>query len=152
METNNERREEDRQQILAHLDSIFKAFVSRDPEVLKQTHMADFKGFTVRSRTVILDREQYLQDIWRVLENYRIHSYEFLEQDLTFWGDTAVACYIALVHGTSRHGREFENKMRIMDIYTKTAAGWNLCASSVSLHPDEIDQLLSAAVTASSGS
>jgi len=87
-----------------------------------------------------------------VLELYHINSYEFLEQDLSFWGDTAVACYIAMIYGTNSIGREFENKMRIMDIYTKTPEGWNLCASSVSLHPDEFDRLLSAAVAATSGS
>ena len=41
--------------------------------------------------------------------------------------------------------KPFESKLRIMDIYIDTDEGWNLAASSISLHPDAIDRHLTTA-------
>jgi len=63
--------------------------------------------------------------------------------DFAFYGDTAIVCYIARVCGDLPQNKTFEYKMRIMDIYQRMPEGWNLAASSVSVHPDEIDRHLS---------
>lgn len=141
-------REQDKKEILQHIDSIFKAFSTKDRVLLEKTHMPNWKGFTVRSRMTLHNREEYLQDISSLLEYQKYSSYEIMDEDFAFYGDTAILCYIARVHGTDSRGNEFTTKLRIIDIYVKTDDGWNNASSSVSLHPDAIDRHLSAAVAA----
>jgi ketosteroid isomerase-like protein len=139
----NEAHAKDRQEILAHIDSIFQAFARRDREALMRTHLPNWKGFIARSRQVIRDRDQYLQDVERVLMHQHFSTWELSDVDFAFHGDTAIVCYIARVSGELPNGHTFEYKLRIMDIYQRTPKGWNLAASSVSVHPDEIDRHLS---------
>ena len=143
-----DRRDEDRREILAHIDSIFKAFAQKDREALIRTHLPDWKGFTVRSRVTIRDRDQYIQEIENFLNYQHWTSYEILEDDIAFHGDTAIVCYIAHVQGQDSHLKPFDSKLRIMDVYVRTPEGWNLAASSISLHPDAIDRHLTAAIRA----
>jgi len=142
-------RARDRAEILAHIDSIFKALAVRDQEALRRTHLPEFSGFTVRSRSVIQNREQYMQEMAGALESQPITAYKMLESDIDFYGDTAIVSYIALVGGTGGRGDRFEYKMRVMDVYVRTPEGWNLAGTSVSMHPDEIDRHLSAAAASS---
>lgn len=141
-------RAKDRQEILAHIDSIFKAFATRDRETLRRTHLPDFKGFPVRSRKVVHSREEYLQEIERLLDLQLYSSYQILEEDFHFIGDVAIVSYIAQTSGQDPQGKPFETKIRVMDIYQHTPEGWNLAASSVSVHPDDIDRTLNAAISA----
>lgn len=144
----SESRAKDREEILAHIDSIFKAFATRDRETLRRTHLPDFKGFPVRSRKVIHSRDEYLQEIERLLDLQLYNSYQILEEDFHFIGEVAIVSYVARTFGTDPHGKPFDTKIRVMDIYQRTPEGWNLAASSVSVHPDDIDRTLSAAISA----
>lgn len=144
----SESRAKDREEILAHIDSIFKAFATRDRETLRRTHLPDFKGFPVRSRKVVHSREEYMQEIERLLDLQLYSAYRILEEDFHFIGDVAIVSYIAQTEGQDPQGKPFETKIRVMDIYQRTPEGWNLAASSVSVHPDDIDRTLSAAISA----
>lgn len=144
--SNDDRHAQDRREILAHIDSIFDAFAARDRETLRRTHLPDFKGFTVRSRTVIHNRDQYLKEIERLLDLQHFGSYEIQDPDFHFIGEIALVTYIARTFGKDLHGRPFDTKIRVLDIYQRTPEGWNLAASSVSLHPADIDRTLSAAL------
>jgi ketosteroid isomerase-like protein len=146
--TNDDTRAQDRQEILAHIDSIFKAFAVRDRDALRRTHLPDFKGFTVRSRSVIHSRDQYLQEIERLLDIQHYSAYEILDEDFHFIGELALVTYIARTFGQDPQGKNFDTKIRVLDIYQRLPEGWNLAASSVSLHPEDIDRTLSAALGA----
>lgn len=141
-------RERDRQEILEHIHSIFRAFAARDREKLRQTHLSEFKGYAARSRSTIRNRDMYLRDVESILENQEYQDYVLMEEDFHFIGEVAIVCYIANVTGRTRQGQPYESKIRVMDIYRKTGEGWNLAASSVSLHPDVIDRHLSTALAA----
>ena len=148
MSTTDPSREQDRQAILKHIDSIFRAYIARDAETLRKTHHTQWKGFTVRSRVTIHDREQYLQEAESLLQHQDWKFFEISDADVAFHGDAAVVTYIARVSGKDPQEMYFESKLRVMDIYAKTGGEWNLAASHVSLHPDEIDKRLSAAISA----
>jgi len=146
-----ENREKDRKEIMEHIDSIFRAFADKDRDTLFRTHMEHWKGFTVRSRTVIRSRADYISEIQNFLEYQHWTSYEVLEDDIAFYDKTAIVTYIAHVTGNDSHMKPFESKLRIMDIYIDTDEGWNLAASSISLHPDAIDRHLTTAIRAARG-
>lgn len=141
-------REQDRKEILAHIDSIFRAFIEKDKEAIRRTHLPEWKGFTVRSRTTVHSREEYMQEVEALLERQHWKFYEMTETDIVFYGETAIVSYIARVSGKDLGEKYFETKLRVMDVYTRVSGAWNLAASSVSLHPDAIDSKLNAAISA----
>jgi ketosteroid isomerase-like protein len=141
-------REQDRQAIFNHIASIFKAYIAKDMEAIRKTHHAQWKGFTARSRATIHDGEQYLREAEELLKHQDWKFFEITDEDIAFYGDTAVATYIARISGQTPQGMYFESKLRVMDIYARTGGEWGLAASHVSLHPDEIDRRLSAAIAA----
>lgn len=148
MEDNNKSHEQDRKEIMAHIDSIFRAFINKDKETIRRTHLPEWKGFTVRSRSTIHSREEYLQEIEALLDRQDWKFYEMTESDIVFYGETAIVSYIARVSGRDLGEKYFETKLRVMDIYARVSGAWNLAASSVSLHPDAIDSKLNAAISA----
>ncbi len=148
MEPDNKNRDQDRNEILTHIDSIFRAFIDKDKETIINTHVPEWKGFTVRSRKTIHSRDEYMQEIQSLLEHQHWKFYDMMDQDITFYGDTAIVTYIARVSGKDPMEKYFETKLRVMDIYVKVSGRWNLGASSVSLHPDVIDGQLNAAISA----
>ncbi|HNX97041.1 MAG TPA: hypothetical protein PKK12_05120, partial [Candidatus Aminicenantes bacterium] len=81
METQNDR-EHDRKEILAHIDSIFQAFIRRDEGAIHATHLPEWKGFTVRSRATIHSRDEYLQEVQGLLKNQYWKFYEMLDVDI----------------------------------------------------------------------
>lgn len=147
MNSNPQDHEVDRQRIRAHIDSIFKAFINQDRKTIADTHLVDFCGFTVRSRSTITSREQYLQEVDSLLNFQHWKFYELNEFHITFHGDTAIVTYIARISGKDPQERYFETKLRVMDIYCRREEDWGLAASSVSLHPDAIDSQLNAAIS-----
>lgn len=151
MESSSVNRDQDQQAILAHIHSIFDAFARQDQEALIRTHQPDFCGFTVRSRATIHGRDQYVSEIQALLRESHYQTHELSDVVFNFQGDTAVVCYIALVSYPGAQGPNGRIKLRGMDVYTRTPGGWNLLACNTSLHPDEIDRRLSAAVAGSAG-
>ncbi len=147
METYNDR-EQDRKEILAHIDSVFQAFIHRDEAAIHATHLPEWKGFTVRSRATVRTRDEYLQEVQGLLKNQYWKFYEMLDVDIAFHGETAVVSYIARVSGKDSQEKYFETKLRVLDVYVKKDSAWGLAASSVSLHPDIIDKQLNAAISA----
>ncbi len=147
MNSNPKDRDADRQAILAHIDTVFKAYIHNDRDTLVKTHMADFTGFTVRSRTTIGSRDQYMQEIDALLNYQHWKFYEITDCYMTFHGSTAIVTYIARISGKDPQDRYFETRLRVMDIYSQQPEGWNLAASSVSLHPDAIDSQLNAVIS-----
>ena len=123
---------------------------SNSPTPVPERNSAHFLdlSFTVRSRVTIHDREQYLQEAESLLQHQDWKFFEISDADVAFHGDAAVVTYIARVSGKDPQEMYFESKLRVMDIYAKTGGEWNLAASHVSLHPDEIDKRLSAAISA----
>jgi len=148
MEPGNNNHENDRKEILAHIDSIFRAFINNDKEAIRNTHLPNWKGYTVRSRSTIHSREEYLKEVEKLIESQHWKFYEMLDTDMAFYGDTALVTYIARVSGKDSAEKYFETKLRVLDVYVKISGSWNLASSSVSLHPDIIDNQLNAAISA----
>jgi hypothetical protein len=69
---------------------------------------------------------------------YRMHDF-----DVVFYGDTAVATFIADVDYRNG-GRPSKSKLSLLDVYAKENGQWNQVASNTSLHPDYQDELMSA--------
>src|SRR5215471_11126790 len=72
----------DRAAIKAHIESIFQAFIKKDPAALRATHADNWLGYLDDSGTMIKGIERYLD--WNQLDPkspYGMKSYKFRDFD-----------------------------------------------------------------------
>src|SRR5262245_25838023 len=89
-------RQADRDAILAHIDSVFQAYMNHDRTAVRETHTQNWRGFIRPSRSIIRGIDQYMNEAEPILASpYKIKSYKIVDSDITFYGDTAFVSYIA---------------------------------------------------------
>src|SRR5215471_808256 len=137
----------DAAQIRAHIESICQAFVDKDVAKLRATHGDDWRGFTPWSGHVIRGLDGYMKEATfdpGTPKGQGMVGFKMSDFDAVFYGDTAVASFVLdvdVVEGTQK-GKE---KLTLVDVYHKGPKGWIQVASNTSLHPDELDRLMSRA-------
>lgn len=145
-QTKASERPEDAAAIRAHIESIFQAFVDKDRQKLAETHAAEWRGFTPYSGHVIRGRDGYMQEATfepGLPKDQGMVGYRIGEFDIVFYGDTAVVSFAAdvdRVYGTEKSTQ----KLTFVDVYHKDPGGWIQVASNTSLHPEALDELMSA--------
>jgi hypothetical protein len=128
--------------IRANIESIFQAFIDKDRKKLEATHGADWRGFTPWSGHVIRGRDGYMNEATfpsDMPKDQGMVGYSLSDFDVTFYGETAVASFVAAVDRVNGSEKTTQ-KLTILDVYHKDPAGWIQVASNVSLHPDELDR------------
>ena len=115
-----DRRQADRDAIHAHIDSIFKAYMEGDRAKIEVTHSRDWRGFLGPSRTIIRGIDEYMQHADRSLKGPGFRTYKITDFDVMFYGDVALAPYIAQVGPEESH-----YKLRVLDVYAKLNGDWN---------------------------
>src|SRR5262245_25087411 len=103
-------RSADARAIRAHIESIFQAFVDKDRAKLRATHGADWRGFTPWSGAVIRGLDGYMSAATfapGTPKGQGMVGYRLSDFDVVFYGDTAVATFVAdldVVSGSSVSG------------------------------------------------
>lgn len=126
-----DRRQADRDSIHAHIDSIFKAYMEGDRAKIEATHSRDWRGFLGPSRTIIRGIDEYMQYADRSLKGPGFRTYKITDFDVMFYGDVALAPYIAQVGPEESH-----YKLRVLDVYAKLNGDWIQVGSYTAPHPD----------------
>ncbi|HEY6352309.1 MAG TPA: nuclear transport factor 2 family protein [Candidatus Angelobacter sp.] len=129
-----EKRQADRDAIRAHIDSIFRAYMEKDRGKIQATHAANWRGFLTPSRTIIRGLDEYMQYADRSLKGYGFSSYKILDFDVMFYGDVALAPYIAQLGPEENH-----YKLRVLDVYARLNGDWIQVGSYTAPHPDTQD-------------
>ena len=135
--------------IRANIESICQAFVDKDVARLRATHGDDWRGFTPWSGHVIRGLDGYMKEATfdpGTPKGQGMVGFKISDFDAVFYGDTAVASFVLdvdVVQGTEK-GRQ---KLTLVDVFHKGPKGWIQVASNTSLHPDELDRLMSRANT-----
>jgi hypothetical protein len=132
--------------IRANIESIFQAFVEKDRKKLADTHGAEWRGFTPYSGHVIRGRDGYMNEATfepGLPKDQGMIGYRIGEFDMVFYGDTAVVSFAADVDRMYGTGKTTQ-KLTFVDVYHKDPGGWIQVASNTSLHPDALDQMMSA--------
>jgi ketosteroid isomerase-like protein len=144
-QTGGPERPADAAAIRAHIESIIQAFVEKDRRKLEETHGANWRGFTPWSGRVIRGLDDYMRSATfpdGMPKGQGMVAYRISDFDVVFYGDTAVASFVAdldVMNGADRGTQ----KLTLMDVYHKERAGWIQVASNTSVHPDEIGQQMS---------
>ena len=123
--------------ILAHVDSIFHAYFRGDRETIRRTHTHDWRGFQIRSRSIVRGIDEYMLNADAVLGSIQGLRYEMLDTDVQVYGDVAVVFYLAREWIRDKEGVEKTILLRSCDLYRKEAGAWNQCGSNIYVMPDE---------------
>ena len=127
----------DRDAILAHVDSIFRAYFRGDRETIRRTHAADWRGFHLRSRSIVRGVDEYMRNADAVLASIQGLRYEMLDTDVQVHDDVAVVFYLAREWIRDKDGVEKTILLRACDVYRRDHGEWNQCGSNIYLMPDE---------------
>jgi ketosteroid isomerase-like protein len=139
--------------IRAHIESICQAFVDKDVAKLRETHGQDWRGFTPWSGHVIRGLDGYMNEATfdpGTPKGQGMVGFKLSDFDVVFYGNTAVASFVLdldVVYGREKGTQ----KLTLVDVYHKGPKGWIQVASNTSLHPDELNRLMSRARTVSDG-
>jgi ketosteroid isomerase-like protein len=134
----------DRAAIKAHIESIFQAFINKDPAALRATHAQNWLGYLEGSRTVIKGIDGYMdRNQVDPKSPYGMKSYKFREFDLIFKGDAAFVCFVADVE-SNWPGAPAHRALRICDFYTKNDGQWIQSGSDTALHADSMEEQMAA--------
>ena len=126
----------DRDAIRAHIDTIFRAYMSKDRAAVRATHSRDWRGFLSASQTTIRGIDAYMDYAEQSLGGpARIVDYRMVEFDVLFYGDLAVVPYVAEMQIELAGGR-FPASIRVLDIYGRIDGEWIQVASHTASHPD----------------
>jgi hypothetical protein len=129
--------------IRAHIESIFQAFVDKDRAKLEATHGANWRGFTPWSEAPIRGLANYMKSATfppDLPKGQGMVGYRMSNFDVVFYGDTAVATFVADLDVVSGDTRSTQ-KLTLLDVYHKEPAGWIQVASNTSLHADELEHM-----------
>lgn len=133
-------RRADREAIRAHIDSIFQAFIDKDPAKLRATHHQNWLGYLEGSREMIRGVDGYMD--WNQVDPkspYGMKSYKMREFDMIFKGDAAFVCFVADVESNTPNGPA-KRALRISDFYTKQDGKWIQTGSDTALHPESAEE------------
>jgi ketosteroid isomerase-like protein len=132
----------DRAAIKAHIESIFQAFIDKDPAALRATHAQNWLGYLEGSRTVIKGIDGYMdRNQVDPKSPYGMKSYKFREFDMIFKGDAAFVCFVAEVE-SNWPGAPPHRALRICDFYTKNDGKWIQNGSDTALHQESLEAQL----------
>jgi ketosteroid isomerase-like protein len=140
-------RAKDAEEIRLHIDSIFKAYMAKDREMVRKTHSDDWRGFTIGSRNIRRGIDEYMQLAEGSLSNRTswMTAYKMVDYDTIFHGDIALVCYVAEIEGRSGD-KVNTDKYRVLDVYQKRGGGWIQVGTNTARHPDAVAQQFSKSV------
>jgi len=84
--------------IRTHIESIFQAFIDKDVRALEATHGAEWRGFMPGSPEPICGLDGYMKItsfVARQPKGQGSVAYRISNFDVVFYGDTAVASFVA---------------------------------------------------------
>ena len=127
--------QEDSEKILAHIHSIFQAFLRQDRKALKETHANDWIGFLGPSTGIERGIEAYMANAEKSLQSFKGKSYELLDHEIQVHQDIAIVYYVARYEYEDAHGKTHSMPLRSIDIYRRDGVDWIQAGSHITVIP-----------------
>lgn len=128
--------EQDREELVAHIHSIFRAYIKEDADVIRRTHSKDWAGFQIKSAGIVRGIDGHMDNAIKTLGAVDTISYELLDVEVQHFGDAAAVYYLARdVVRSKETGEETVLMLRAADIYRREKTGWIQCGSNICLVP-----------------
>ena len=126
-------READAREILAHIDSIFRAYLAGDRETVRRLHTEDWTGFMGPSTSIERGIDAYMINADRSLQHFKGTGYEMLDTEVRVLGDVAIVWYVARYDYRDADGRPGSIPLRSVDLYRREADGWDQFGSHIAV-------------------
>ena len=130
-----DRNEQDRLEILGHIDGIFGAYLRRDREAIRRGHTADWTGFQGPSTKIERGIDDYMVNADRSLEAFTGTGFEIHDSEVQVHGDVAIVYYVATYRYKDQDGKDGTIPLRSVDIYRREPDGWNQAGSHITVIP-----------------
>ena len=118
-------------EIVAHIHSIFQAFIDKDRDTIRATHSDDWTGFQTSARGITRGIDGYMANVGFANPMQR---YELEDVEVRVHGDIAVVFYVA--HWWS-HVPSIElyvrQRARSVDIYERRDGEWIQTGSNINI-------------------
>jgi ketosteroid isomerase-like protein len=125
----------DREEITAHIHSIFQAYVDRDLKRIRDTHTADWTGFQGPSTKIERGIDDYMKNAESSLAAFEGTGFELLDTEVQLYGDVAVVYYVARYDYCDAHGADHSLPLRSVDIYRREQGHWIQAGSHITPIP-----------------
>jgi len=126
----------DRAAVVAHVDSIFRAYVDRDVATIRRTHTTDWTGFQGPSRRIERGIDDYMANAERSLEAFHGTGYELFDTEVQLYGDLALVYYVARYDYVDAKGVAGSLGLRSLDVYRRENDEWIQCGSHITPLPE----------------
>ena len=125
----------DREQILDHIDSIFRAYIRKDRAAIRSARTPDWAGFQGPSVKIERGVEDYMVNAEASLEHFDGTGYELLDTEVQLYGNIGIVYYVARYDYRGRDGKAGSLKLRAVDLYRKDPGGWIQIGSHITPMP-----------------
>ena len=125
----------DREEVIAHIHSIFQAYVRQDREAIRRTHTPDWTGFQGPSVKIERGLADYMVNAEKSLQNLQGTGYALLDTEVQVYGDIALVYYVARYDFRDPEGRAGSLPLRSLDVYRRENGHWNQCGSHITPIP-----------------
>ncbi len=133
------RQVKDREAILAHIHSIFRAYIEKDRDAIRRTHTPDWTGFQGPSTKIERGIDDYMVNAEQSLKNLDGVGYELLDTEVQIHGDLGIVYYVARYDYRDRSGAVVGLPLRSIDIYQRVDGKWIQSGSHITPIPSTAD-------------
>ena len=131
----NQNQTQDEKEILEHIHSIFRAFIARDREVIRDAHANDWVGFMGPSTGIERGIDAYMVNADKSLQNFKGIGFQLLDTEIRIFTDVAVVYYVARYDYSDPDGNVHSIPLRSVDIYERRSSGWVQIGSHIAVIP-----------------
>ena len=125
----------DRQHLLDHIDSIFRAYIRKDRDAIRATRTPDWTGFQGPSVKIERGLADYMVNAEKSLEHFDGTGHELLDTEVQIHGDIGIVYYIARYDYRDGDGKDGSLLLRSIDIYRRDPGGWIQIGSHITPLP-----------------
>jgi len=121
--------------IVAHIRSIFEAYLRKDRATIRRTHAEDWVGFLGPSTKIERGIGDYMAGAERSLEHFDGLGYELLDTEVQLHGDLALVYYTARYEYEDKEGHRGVLPLRSLDVYRREGGDWIQAGSHITPIP-----------------
>jgi ketosteroid isomerase-like protein len=125
----------DREEIIAHIHSIFQAYLRKDRAAIREARTPDWTGFQGPSVKIERGIEDYMANAEKSLQHLDGTGFELLDTEVQIYGEIGIVYYVARYDFRDNAGVSGSLPLRAIDIYRKDPGGWIQIGSHITPIP-----------------
>ena len=123
------------QVLIDHIHEIFRAFLARDRERIRELHTDDWIGFLGPSTGIERGLDDYMHSADLSLENFHGTDYEIHDSEVRIHGDLGLVYYVASYYYENADSTSGVIPLRSIDVFRRDGGQWNQAGSHIAVIP-----------------